>query len=412
MRSVGRCCSWARSAWWRLLAWLVLMMTAQSSHPLWADSEMPPFGWVKTSSNRRFLFRMAPGEWRHSEGKQEMVRDHHCVAYAVDADGQLKELWRSKGWYTFQGWLADDGRHFVRMGPWAGDQEHHTDLAVAFYKDGRLLREYQVRELLKDASLAENSVSHYTWQPEIQTKPPSLDADSFHLVMIDKTAYTFDVTTGKVLATSVDTGAKSSREISTEKHKAEAKRGEQLYAESAFKKDYDAHFTLAGIEADDDGKISNVWFKEPEWRADLQPRKTYALPCEVEAVFPIGTSAKVEVSISPAEIDAALLAALDHPFVKRCIADKKAVDLRLRITGDRLHWDSKELQEHLAKVLPGEQNLATLRPWAEVILTSAEHNYTSFYLNTHSGHLIREDDAKWPWELVLLDAMGVRVEKR
>ena len=140
-------------------------------------------------------------------------RESFGVTYKITEGGEFKEVWRAEGWYTFEEYLSEDGRYFVRFGPWASDQENHTDLAVAFYDRGKLIKEYQVKELIRKHELLENSVSHYMWRPVIQTEPNGFYDVSFHLTMIDKTTYRFDYKTGEIITRGKDKKAKSNREI-------------------------------------------------------------------------------------------------------------------------------------------------------------------------------------------------------
>ncbi|MGV3660711.1 MAG: hypothetical protein ACO1TE_11020 [Prosthecobacter sp.] len=146
-------------------------------------------------------------------------------------------------------------------------------------------------------------------------------------------------------------------------------------------------------------KTGGVWFEGPEWHAGLTPLKKYALPASISAAFPIAKSGQIETSITAMEIDEAIEATLKHPWVKKCIADKPASDLHLPITGDRLHWNSEELQKHLSQVLPGDYNPESLRAWAELSFKSVEevetpllppphnrtHKMTRIFLNIRTG---------------------------
>ena len=53
--------------------------------------------------------------------------------------------------------LSRDGRYLARMGPWASSA---SDLAIAFYDRGRLLKEYAVKDLVADTESLPRSVSH------------------------------------------------------------------------------------------------------------------------------------------------------------------------------------------------------------------------------------------------------------
>jgi hypothetical protein len=204
----------------KCLTIIVLVVCIAMKTTVIADSVGPQVPWVKTSKDGRYMFKMVPEKSQFVGEKLNVERDAFGVAYEITEGGELKELWRTKGWYAFEGYLSEDGRYFVRFGLWAEDQEKHTDLAVAFYDQGKLLKEYQVRELIKNPKLLQNTISHYFWRPEIQTKPNGFNEEGFHLVMIDKTTYSFDFKTGKIVATEKDEGAKSCIEIEKEKKAA------------------------------------------------------------------------------------------------------------------------------------------------------------------------------------------------
>ena len=391
-------------------AFIALLAAVTIGTQVFADSPAAPVAWVTTSARGDFLFKMVPAKWRKQGENYVVDQQAFGVAYAVSDEGEFNEVWRTNGWYTFEGYLSEEGRYFVRMGPWASDQANHTDLAIAFYDRGKLLKQYQVSKLIKKPDLIENSVSHYSWRPQIQTEPNGFKGGAFHLVMIDKTAYSFEVATGKLLTTEIDAGAKSSQEIWKEERQAAVKKGQALYDASSFKKEYQDHFHVEDIEAVN-GKISGVWFKGPEWRADFTPKKKYTQQCEVSAVFPIADPEKVDASISFEEIDTALQTALSHPFVAKRFKIGGATGLRLRITGDRLHWDTEELREHLAKVKKSEAKTENLRYWAELIIDAQKSQYISIFLNTQTKELIYEDQSKWPWEPVLLGADNAGPDK-
>jgi hypothetical protein len=176
---------------------------------LLADSPAPAVPLAFTSdSGSDVLFTMVPPKFDKS---YKVERDAFGVAYRVSADGSLKEIYRTKGWYSFQVFVSRDGRYIVRMGPWSvGHEPAKDDLAVAFYKDGKLLKEYSTAELVKDKSKVIATTSHYFWQA-----PSPVDdgvsenmrlkirlhldyTNTFDLHTIDGLTYSFDVTTGKI----------------------------------------------------------------------------------------------------------------------------------------------------------------------------------------------------------------------
>ena len=111
---------------------------------------------------------------------------------------------------------------------------------------------------------------------------------------------------------------------------------------------------------------------------------------------------KLLVTLTPEEIDIALKKSLNHPFVSKRFESGGATGIRLRIGGDRLHWDTEELQKFhkTVKGIPASQN--ELRYWAEIIIDAKQPRYTSIYFNTNTGELIYEDTSIWPYKQLLL----------
>lgn len=177
------------------------------AHVVSADTPAPPFAYIATSYQGDYYFLMLPKP-------DESVRydNGSGVAYKVEVDGSAKELWRVDGWYSFKVYLSLDGRYLVRMGPWNGGSEPKSDhLAVAFYKEGKLIRKYSTAELVKNRSKVQASVSHYFWlaRDDFQkqsegkidaTDEPALGWDGiFRLKTIDGISYRFDVTSGEII---------------------------------------------------------------------------------------------------------------------------------------------------------------------------------------------------------------------
>lgn len=184
-----------------------------------ADSPAPPVLQATASPQGGYIFCMVP-KYEYSPYKDLS----YGIAYELLPTGRLKELWRTQDWYSFQVFLSDDGRHLVRMGPWSfGHEPGPTDLALAFYEDGKLLKSYSTAELVKDHSKVSRSVSHYTWQagrPNMgetieERSYPYLDWDNrFYLKTIDGIVYRFDVTTGAIVsAQASSTGWATAAEI-------------------------------------------------------------------------------------------------------------------------------------------------------------------------------------------------------
>lgn len=158
-----------------------------------ADSPAIPTPMITASEDGRYAFILTPGpeDWRGDKSSG--------IAYEVTHSGELREIWRTQGWYSFQTFLAADGRHLVRMGPWnEGDKPSESDIAVAFYRDGKLLKSYSTAALVRDRSRVITSVSHYRWLAEYPATPRLGWSGDFFLTAIDGMEYRFDVTSGEI----------------------------------------------------------------------------------------------------------------------------------------------------------------------------------------------------------------------
>ena len=130
-----------------------------------ADSPAAPFPYVETTFDGTHYFKMLPGEPHPFD---ENARGEF---YRV---GEQKDelLWRTEGWFAFQVFLAGNGDHMVRMGPWSSGGEPATnDLAIAFYMKGQLVKSYSTKDLMPDPSKVRRSVSHYKWIKSITGLP-------------------------------------------------------------------------------------------------------------------------------------------------------------------------------------------------------------------------------------------------
>ena len=180
--------------------------------PGMADSPAREVPLVFTSETRSdVVFAMFPPKYGEDH---EVEQEAYGIAYRVEEDGSFKGLYRTRGWYSFRVFVSRDGRYLVRMGPWSiGDEPDKGDLAVAFYRDGRLLKKYSTAELVKDKTKVIATTSHYFWRAPSPTDEDVTEADRlrlrlhldhtnvFDLHTIDGLTHSFDVTTGKLVST-------------------------------------------------------------------------------------------------------------------------------------------------------------------------------------------------------------------
>lgn len=144
----------------------------------------------------------------------KLIREAYGIMSRLNKSGKFEDLYRTSGWYSFEIFVSHDGVYLVRMGPWnVGHKPQKDHLAVAFYKNGKLLKSYSTAQLVKDHEKVVASVSHYMWQasasylPDLteqqrQALAPCLNYDNtFKVHTIDGWTYEFDVTTGDIKST-------------------------------------------------------------------------------------------------------------------------------------------------------------------------------------------------------------------
>jgi len=151
---------------------------------------------------------MIPPQWNAS--KDSLLDNGHGVAYQLLRDGSRKELWRTDGWYSGRIFLAEGGVYLVRL---ESEQEgHHIsqgDLALAFYRNGTLIKQYSTAELVKNPEKVVSTVSHYYWLAsdvqriggngfDADAEPRLLLNNTFRIKTCDGLVHVFDVTSGNL----------------------------------------------------------------------------------------------------------------------------------------------------------------------------------------------------------------------
>lgn len=159
--------------------------------PALADTPAPPRDYAKETEDGQYVFVMlAPPDRRVS--KDPEIRKTYKESGLYRNDGSVTPLW-TVYWYSFTVYPSSDSQHIVRMGPWASSVDQ---LALAFYKNGREMKIYLIRDLVKDQSKLKHTVSHFFWQKESKYN----DKEGTILIKThDDQTYLFSVKTGEIL---------------------------------------------------------------------------------------------------------------------------------------------------------------------------------------------------------------------
>jgi hypothetical protein len=188
-----------------LLATIAIVVSANTAR---SDKPVPPYSHTTTSADGRFIFVMIsplPPEaelkpWNEEwQARIRFIRQTWPRSGMYRHDGLKEPLW-TVDWYSLSVLVASDGVHVVRLGPWAGKGDFHEE-AVSFFANGRLVKTYAVRDLVRSPDQLPTSVSHYEWEETVR-----LD-DATKTLRVDTRGgehFTFDVRTGEVIERSAD----------------------------------------------------------------------------------------------------------------------------------------------------------------------------------------------------------------
>jgi hypothetical protein len=158
-----------------VLAMLVWPLAAFGDAPL-----QPPSRLTRWSANRRYVAVADP-------------KRHAVTVYRV-AGRERTELWATPRWErSFD--VADDGDHLVAC--YSGLNLLPLDYKpewtmIEFYKRGKLIRAWSLRELVPDLGKLERTVSHYSWGSCVGFNAKGL----YEVRTVDRGSLRFDVRRG------------------------------------------------------------------------------------------------------------------------------------------------------------------------------------------------------------------------
>ena len=167
--------------------------------PMYADSIIEPYEEKTFSKNGLYVFWMVPDRTEDESHSQQSDEKYQAFGevYKVNRDKTFTQKWTIKGWYAYQVYLSNDGKYLVRMGDWAlGCGVSKSDLAIAFYKEGKLLKSYSTYDLVKNNNSIECTMSHYMWLEEVNME---YENNIFTLKTLEGITYHFDVETGEIV---------------------------------------------------------------------------------------------------------------------------------------------------------------------------------------------------------------------
>jgi len=168
----------------RVLILILVFLSCFS--PALADRPAAPKHYKKLSGNGRYVFVML------SPRPDEVFENYEMSGLYVN-DGSEAPLWKIH-WYAFVVKVASDGKHLVRLGPWAASDDQE---AVSFFANGYLIRTYKIKELVSFPFLMPHSASHFRWRAGEKLYD---EKRLFSITTLHGDHYVFDITTGEIIS--------------------------------------------------------------------------------------------------------------------------------------------------------------------------------------------------------------------
>lgn len=184
------------------LSLLVALLSFAMPASVLADTPAPAHDYTRVTRDGQYIFVMLAREGYSPRGVliDEELRKKYAQSGLYENDGSTTPLW-TVDWYASDVEVSSDGQHLVRYGPWPvkGD---YTELALAFYKNGKELSSYSVGQLVMNPSRLPHTVSHYWW-----LSYPMFDEEAGRFSVETKNGekHKFDVATGRIISSMIPT---------------------------------------------------------------------------------------------------------------------------------------------------------------------------------------------------------------
>ncbi len=161
--------------------------------PIHCNGSIPRFATplIFTSSYNNYYFKIIPNSSVASEGGTGYM-------YKV-AEEEDQLLYQTSGWFSFKVLISADGKHIARFG---GDRglflPMEKVLAVAFYEQGKRIKQYYISELIVNDSCIVPSNFNYKWIKETEWQQHK-GVVVLKITVLDGYTILFDIKTGELV---------------------------------------------------------------------------------------------------------------------------------------------------------------------------------------------------------------------
>jgi hypothetical protein len=162
-----------------------------------ADSEAPNLPNIQISRQGGYYSKSIPAEFTGTKGRTRIFR----------VEKKRDVLIQKYAWYAPRLYLepAEDGIYVVRPGQWPrGLEASSGDMAIEFYKNDLLLKNYSTLELAGDPGNVHTTFSHYEVIKEYLGFRREEGLTTFGITLVDGRSLDFNADTGEMIMPLVD----------------------------------------------------------------------------------------------------------------------------------------------------------------------------------------------------------------
>lgn len=181
------------------MRWFYLVVSCCLASLVLADTPADPYAYVTSTDSGKYFASVVPALMKEPHW-DVVLREAYISIKECQDDGSFKELWRIKDFYSFRVFLSSDAKFLVAIGPWnMGDKPSKEDIALSFYKEGKLMRNFSTAEIIDDPAKVSVSVSHYQWQDYSDPQYPRLEDHLFEIKTTEGRVVAFGMTDDEIL---------------------------------------------------------------------------------------------------------------------------------------------------------------------------------------------------------------------
>jgi hypothetical protein len=154
--------------------------------PFAAQADQPRWKSKFTSQNGRYELQWIDGirdkqKWKLIEKKSA----EQLYEFEAEDLGSMTVL------------VSDDGLNLITVDDWSQRQASDELDVLSFYRQGKIIKRYTLKEILNSTDNIQRSASHFSWF--FKSDDLVINDSKFRLTTFELTNYTFDTTNGEIL---------------------------------------------------------------------------------------------------------------------------------------------------------------------------------------------------------------------